>query len=58
MKTDMHRICLTVPDDVYELILLYKRCYCISTDASTCLQLIKRELDRLKFSVDNLNKNP
>ena len=58
MRADSHRISLTVPDDIYELILFYKECNCISTDASACLQLIKHELDRLKFSVDNLNKNP
>lgn len=58
MRADRHRISLTVPDDIYELILFYKECNCISTDASACLQLIKHELDRLKFSLDYLEKLP
>lgn len=65
MPTTNKRINLTIPDQLYERIQAYKQKYGISSDASACLQLVKRQLDTIdhddmmmkmvsKFSLEEL----
>ena len=67
MPTDKKRVNLTLPDAVYERILVYKTRNGITSDASACLQLITRQLDAMdqgelmlqaasKFSLDELRQ--
>lgn len=48
MPSNLKRINLTVPDDVYQEILEYKEAQSIMSDASACLQLIKQQLKAQK----------
>ena len=50
MPSNLKRINLTVPDDVYAEILEYKQAQSIMSDASACLQLIKQQLKAQKES--------
>lgn len=50
MPSEKKRINLTVPDEVYEQIQLYKRENGIENDASACLQLIVLQLKAQKNS--------
>ena len=67
MPSDKKRINLTIPDELYERLVSYKKKNGISSDAGACLQLIVRQLDAIdnteamldivrKFSVDELNQ--
>lgn len=67
MPSDKKRINLTVPEDLYDRLVAYKKKNGISSDAGACLQLIVRQLDALdntelmldmvrKFSVDELKQ--
>ena len=65
MPTTNKRINLTIPDQLYERIQAYKQKNGITSDASACLQLVKRQLDTIdhddmmmkmvsKFSLEEL----
>ena len=67
MPTANKRINLTIPDNIYERLLVYKQKNGITSDASACLQLIVRQLDSIatgeqmmqlmsKFSLDELKQ--
>ena len=67
MPTTNKRINLTIPDNIYERLLVYKQKNGITSDASACLQLIVRQLDSIatgeqmmqlmsKFSLDELKQ--
>ena len=67
MPTTNKRINLTIPDNIYERLLSYKKKNGITSDASACLQLIVRQLDSIetgeqmmqmikKFSIDDLKQ--
>ena len=67
MPTDKKRINLSIPEEVYERLAMYKKKNGITSDAGACLQLIVRQLDALdntevmldivrRFSVDELNQ--
>lgn len=45
MPSTKKRINLTVPDNIYERLQVYKTKNGIENDASACLQLIVRQLD-------------
>lgn len=48
MPTTKKRINLSIPDDVYERLQLYKEKNGITSDATACLQLIIRQLNGLE----------
>lgn len=48
MPTTKKRINLSIPDDVYERLQLYKEKNGITNDATACLQLIIRQLNGLE----------
>lgn len=48
MPTTKKRINLSIPDDVYERLQLYKGKNGITSDATACLQLIIRQLNGLE----------
>lgn len=52
MPTTNKRINLTIPENVYDRILIYKQKNGITSDAAACLQLIIRQLD----GIDNTEK--
>lgn len=67
MPTDKKRVNLSIPEEVYEKLLVYKRKNGISSDAGACLQLIVRQLDAVeqgeamldmvrRFSADELKQ--
>ena len=67
MPTDKKRVNLSIPDAVYERLLVYKQKNGITSDASACLQLITRQLDNIehgemmmkvasKFSLEELQQ--
>ena len=67
MPTDKKRINLSIPEEVYERLTVYKKKNGITSDAGACLQLIVRQLDALdntelmldmvrRFSVDELKQ--
>ena len=47
MSSDKKRVNLTVPDEIYNLLQLYKEDYSFFTDASVCLHLIVKQLNRV-----------
>ena len=47
MPTTNKRINLTVPEELYTRLMVYKRKNGITSDAAACLQLIVRQLDGL-----------
>ena len=48
MPTTKKRINLSIPDEVYERLQLYKEKNGITSDATACLQLIIRQLNGLE----------
>ena len=67
MPTDKKRINLSIPEEVYERLTVYRKKNGITSDAGACLQLIVRQLDALdntelmldmvrRFSVDELKQ--
>lgn len=44
MPTEKKRINLTIPDQIYQRLLVYKEKYGVSSDATACLQLITQQL--------------
>lgn len=48
MPTTKKRINLSIPDDVYERLQIYKEKNGITSDATACLQLIIRQLNGLE----------
>lgn len=48
MPTDKKRVNLSIPDAVYERLLVYKQRNGITSDAGACLQLITRQLDSIE----------
>ncbi len=48
MPTTKKRINLSIPDEVYERLQLYKEKNGITNDATACLQLIIRQLNGLE----------
>lgn len=67
MPTDKKRVNLSIPDAVYERLLVYKQKNGITSDAGACLQLITRQLDNIeqgelmlqaasKFSLEQLQE--
>ena len=44
MPTEKKRINLTIPDQIYQRLLVYKEKYGVSSDAAACLQLITQQL--------------
>lgn len=55
MPSDKKRINLTVTDEIYDRIQLYKTKYGILNDAGACLQLIVQQLNGLE-NVERMNK--
>lgn len=53
MPTDKKRINLTVSDEVYECLQIYKKTFGIYTDAGACLQLIRQRLNAYGLKVRN-----
>ncbi len=50
MPTTKKRVNITVPEQVYDRLALYKQKNGITSDATACLQLIVRQLDALDNS--------
>ena len=48
MPTDKKRINLTLPDEIYSRLQVYRNKYGIASDAGACLQLIVRQLDSIE----------
>ena len=48
MPTEKKRINLTLPDEIYSRLQIYRSKYGISSDAGACLQLIVRQLDSIE----------
>lgn len=48
MPTDKKRINLTLPDEIYSRLQIYRSKYGIASDAGACLQLIVRQLDSIE----------
>ena len=48
MPTEKKRINLTLPDEIYSRLQVYRNRYGISSDAGACLQLIVRQLDNIE----------
>lgn len=67
MPTTNKRINITIPDNIYDRLLVYKQKNGIISDSSACLQLIVRQLDGIdqaeqmmkvvsKFDIDELKR--
>lgn len=67
MPTDKKRVNLTIPEDVYDRIVNFRKKNSIASDAGACLQLIQRQLDSIdqmeemmqmvrQFTPDDLRK--
>ena len=48
MPTEKKRINLTLPDEIYSRLQVYRSKYGIASDAGACLQLIVRQLDSIE----------
>ena len=48
MPTEKKRINLTLPDEIYSRLQIYRSKYGIASDAGACLQLIVRQLDSIE----------
>lgn len=48
MPTEKKRVNLTIPEDVYERIVSFRKMNGIPSDAGACLQLIQRQLDSIE----------
>ena len=48
MPTEKKRVNLTIPEDVYERIVNFRKKNGIPSDAGACLQLIQRQLDSIE----------
>ena len=67
MPTEKKRVNLSIPDTVYDRLLVYKQKNGITSDAGACLQLIIRQLEAIentekmleaasKFSLEELQQ--
>jgi len=55
MPSDKKRINLTVPDEIYEQLQVYKAESGISSDATACLQLVVQQLKAYRVNQALLN---
>lgn len=52
MPTEKKRVNLTIPEEVYERIVNFRKKNSIPSDAGACLMLIQRQLDNIDQTED------